>query len=463
MSTIADSVVILGASMAGLATAAALRREFQQVIVVERDVLPTIGTQRQGVSQGRHGHALLPAGLDGLSTLLPDLLDDLRAAGAEICDRPDDIRLHIRGGMVRTDLLDRVTVSASRPLIEGIVRERVRELPNVTFLEGHDVRGLVATPDGRRVTGVRVRDRSGTDEVVVPADLIVDATGRGSRTPRWLEEFGYAAPDVDEVHVDVRYTTRLFRRRPGSTDAFRQVLVAGSPTELRRAYLQAIDGDRWLVTLIGYLGDTPPTDLAAFVDWAATLATPEVHDIVAASEPLGDAVSATYKASVRRRYDRLRRFPDGLVVIGDAICSFNPTYGQGMSVATQEAMALADLVRRQGTQGIALAFFRKARRLIDVPWDLSVGGDLTIAGVRGPRTLRWRAVSAWVARVFRASHRDPVVGHTLLEVMGLVTPPERLMAPAMVRRVLAAQRGPAARPLQDVARGTAVRRTLSGS
>lgn len=429
-------VVILGGSMTGLAVAAALTDRARRVTIVERDRLPAVGQDRRGVPQGRHGHALLPAGLMGLEALLPGLTDDLRAAGAELCDRPEDLRFHAYGGMLQQVDTGHEIAAATRALLEGVVRERVRDLDGVHILDDRDVTGLVPTATGDAVAGVAVRDRSADGPpTTLAADLVVDATGRGSRTPRWLADLGFDPPTTERVRVDVHYRTRLFRRdRPGPGGA-RQVLVTSEPGLPRAGFAQAVEGDRWLVTLVGVLGTRPPADLDGFRAFAGTLAAPDIHAIVADAEPAGQAVHATYPASVRHRYDRLRRFPGRFVVVGDAVCSFNPTYGQGMSVAVSEASVLRDLLDG-GLDRIGPRFFRRSRGLVDVPWDQSVGADLRHPQVEGPRTVRWRLLTPYLTSVFRAAHHDATVARTLLEVMGLIERPEALLRPALVARVV---------------------------
>jgi 2-polyprenyl-6-methoxyphenol hydroxylase-like FAD-dependent oxidoreductase len=429
---VGDHALILGGSMAGLATAAALSDRFDRVTIVERDVLPDGAEGRRGVPQGRHGHALLPGGLEELSTLLPGLLDDLQRAGAETVRRGGHLRFHSYAGMLMQVEFERDVVAATRPLIEWAVRERVRRLPNVTFRDGHDIRRLMTA--GHRVVGAVVAAHGRDVEEGLHADLVVDATGRGSRTPHWLAELGFPVPETDEVHVDVRYTTRFFRSAtpPGGA---KQILVTGNPGNQRGAFAQAVEGDRWLVTLMGMHGEQPPSDLGGFIDYARRLAASDIAELISGATPDGDAETTTYPASRRRRYERLRRFPERYVVLGDAMCSFNPIYGQGMSVAAREARILRDVVDR-GLDRIGPRFFRRARRIVDIPWDQSVGADLRDPRVIGPRPLRWRLITAYLDRVFPAATRDPVVALTLFHVIGLVAAPETLMRPAVVARVL---------------------------
>jgi 2-polyprenyl-6-methoxyphenol hydroxylase-like FAD-dependent oxidoreductase len=442
MARIGEHAVVLGGSMAGLTTAAVLAERFEQVSVVERDVFPALGDSRRGTPQGRHAHVLLPAGVAGLTELLPGFVDDVVAQGGRRED-PLALRFHIGGGRLHPVDHDAEVISATRPLIEGVVRERVRALPTVRFVEGCDARGLAVTPDRSRVTGVRLLGRAdSSSEEILPADLVVDATGRGSRTPRWLADLGYPEPQEERLQVGVHYVTRLFRWSPGDLEGCTQVVVVG---ERRGGVAQVVEGDRWLVTLNGLLGERAPTDLDGFAAYARSLWAPDIAAVIATAEPIGDAVTGGYPANTRRRYDRLDRFPDRFAVIGDAVCSFNPVYAQGMSVAAGEALALGEVLARTGLDAVGPRLFRHSRRLVDTAWTLATDSDLSDPDVVGRRTARWRIGNAYLRRLLPVAHRDPAVALAFLKVIGLVAPPQSLLHPRVVWRVATGGRavGPA--------------------
>ena len=287
------------------------------------------------------------------------------------------------------------------------------------------------------MTGVRLRSRTGRGaEEAVETDLVVDATGRGSRSPRWLAALGYTVPSEEQIHVGVHYTTRLFARTSATSGDWRNVTVDIPPGERRGAVALAVERDRWLVTLVGILGERPPTDLGAFVEYAGTLWTRDVYAVVADAEAIGEASTGAFPANVRRRYDRLRRFPAGYVVTGDAACSLNPVYAQGMSVAFAEALTLARVLDRHGLDRVGPRFFRQTKRITGVAWSMATGADLAHPGVVGPRTARWRLLNAYIGRVFRVAHRDPVVADAALKVLGMLSPPQHLMHPRIAWRVL---------------------------
>jgi 2-polyprenyl-6-methoxyphenol hydroxylase-like FAD-dependent oxidoreductase len=433
---IGDHAVVLGASMAGLAATRVLADAYGWVTVLERDQLPQTDTHRKGVPQSRHAHGLLAGGRAALEELFPGLTDELVARGALTGDLQADTRWYNRGLRLRQGPSDLRALAVSRPLLEGCVRERVRALGNVRLVDHCDVAGLAATPDGRRVRGVRViRRADGSAEEVLEADLVVDATGRGSRSPAWLEQLGYPRPAEEELRIDVAYASRIYRRHPDHLDGDRAVLVAATLERPRAAAMLAMEGDRWIVTLASYRGPRPPTDPDGFTAFAAGLPAPDVFEVIANTEPLGEVLPARYPASVRRRYERLDRFPDGYLVTGDAVCGFNPIYGQGMSVAALEALVLRECLHA-GPGGLARRFFAKAARIVDIPWGIAVTSDRRFPWIQGARTAKVRLVNAYLARFHVAAERDPILARAFLRVVNLIDRPEDLLRPALAARVL---------------------------
>jgi 2-polyprenyl-6-methoxyphenol hydroxylase-like FAD-dependent oxidoreductase len=436
--------VVLGASMAGLLAARVLADAYAQVTVIDRDDLPQTPMHRRGVPHGRHIHGLLARGQQALEELFPGVTAELVAQGVPAGDLLANGRLYFSGYRLRQAHTGLMVLAASRPVLEGHVRARVRALPNVRFVDRCDVVGLATTPDGRRVTGARVLRRAdGSAEELLAADLVVDATGRGSRTPAWLEALGYPRPPKEQVRIGLGYATRIYRQRPGALGGDLAVLQAATPQHPRTGALQVLEGDRWLLTLAGILGDHPPTDPDGFLAFARSLQFQDLYETVRDAEPLDDPVSFRFPASVRHRYERLDRFPDGLLMVGDAVCSFNPVYGQGMTVAALEALTLRRHLQR-GIQPQPRRFLRDIARVVDVPWDMAAGGDLVFPGVPGRRTLKVRPVSAYLTRLHAAAAHDAHLATTFVRVAGLVAPPQSLLRPGIVVRILRNGLGPAA-------------------
>ncbi|MEE4542274.1 FAD-binding monooxygenase [Streptomyces sp. V4-01] len=434
-----DHAVVLGASMAGLLTATVLSRTYATVTIVERDALPEGAEYRRGVPQGRHIHALQASGVLIMEELLPGLRAETVAAGAKQGDLLGGIRWLFAGHRLRRTDIGQPLLFCSRPLLEGQVRARVAKLPGVSFADGHDVVALATSPDRRTVTGVRVAASGGAGgdggERVIDADLVVDTTGRASRTPRWLEELGFQPPPVEKMTVDVGYASRSYRIPADFLHGDRLVLTGCTPQNLRGGGVETIEGDRHLVTLLGMLGDHPPTDSEGFEAFAETLLFPDVIDAIRAGEPLDDPVVFKYPASVRHHYERLRDFPEGLLVLGDAVSAFNPIYGQGMTSAALQAQALARQLAGGGAPDWR-RFFRAASAVVDAPWDTATASDLVFPGVQGRRTLRTRFVNRYVIRLQGAAVSDVSLAEAFVRVAGLVASPQSLLRPDRAIRVL---------------------------
>jgi 2-polyprenyl-6-methoxyphenol hydroxylase-like FAD-dependent oxidoreductase len=305
-----DHALVLGGSMAGLLTARVLAESFDRVTVVDRDTMPQIGEHRRGVPHGRHAHVLLTRGQRILEELFPGLTGDLIHQGAPAGDLLGDARWCLNGHRLRQADTGLTMLCASRPLLEGSVRSRVLTLPGVTLLDGCDIAGLATTADHKRVTGARVvRRADGESAELVAADLVVDATGRGSRTPRWLEELGYQAADVEQVRVGMGYSTRTYRMSRDAGNGDLLIANGASTGNPRGGVLICLEGDRAIVTLAGRLGDDPSTDADGFLAFARSLQFPDIYDRIRAAQPLDDPVGFRFPASVRHRYEWLRCFP----------------------------------------------------------------------------------------------------------------------------------------------------------
>ncbi|MEU9832745.1 FAD-binding monooxygenase [Streptosporangium sp. NPDC048047] len=419
--------------MGGLLAARVLSETFGRVTVVDRDALPVEGVPRRGVPQGRHAHGMLSRGCEVLEELFPGLTADLVATGAVACDLQGDVRWYNDGRLLRPAPSRLRGLSVSRPRLERSLRSRVEALPGVTILDACEVVEPI-TGAGGAVTGVRLL-RPGHRPRDMAADLVVNATGRGNRGAEWLRLLGYGPVPEERVESRLMYVSREYRRRPGDCDAV-ALIVGHSAAVPRGGVALSAEGDRWLVTLYGMGDDLPPADPEGYHRFAARLPVPDLHDLLRRLEPLGEPRPMRIPVSVRRRYERLDRFPEGYVVFGDALCQFNPTYGQGMTVAACEAAALRDCLADGGPDGLARRFFRRAARIIDVPWDMSVGGDLRFPSVEGRRTARLRLLNGYLARLHVAAEADPVVGNAFLSVANLQEPPRRLLSPGVVARVL---------------------------
>jgi 2-polyprenyl-6-methoxyphenol hydroxylase-like FAD-dependent oxidoreductase len=426
-------VVVIGASLAGLVTARAVAEHADRVTVLDRDDLPRSPETRGGVPQGRHTHAMLDRGTRLLEGWFPGLSDDLAARGARTGDAGLAGWWHFRPEPLARTETGLTAILVSRPLLEWYVRGRLLAdwRGRVELREDTAVLDLAFDRDERRVVGVVVADRDGGAPSLVPADLVVDASGRTSRTPQWLERRGYGAPLEEVRRVDKRYSTfRVRSAADGSTPL--AIAVAARPEVSRSGIMLGQEGGEHIVSLVGRGDDQPPLEWPAYVEYARTLAAPTIAEALAPLRPVGPASTYRFPANRRRHYERMRRFPTGLVVTGDAFCSFDPVYGQGMSVAAVEADQLAWCLAA-GTDDLARRFHRAASAVVDTPWTIAAGSVPDEAG-RVPR--RMRAIGAYLDAYLRAAADDPVLAAEFLRVNHLRRAPSDLMRPALAARVL---------------------------
>lgn len=427
-----STAIVIGAGMGGLAAARVLSEHFDQVRILERDQLTSDAETRRGVPQGRHAHALLVAGLGILDGWFPGLIDDVLAAGAIPISSSNG--WWFQGGAYRArGDTGRTSVSMSRPLLENHVRHRVVALPNVTLSAGVSVNGLVFGNGG--VTGVV------TDDGTITSDLVADCSGRHTRLIGHLAEAGFAAPPESHIKIDMAYGTRLLARDDDFDGSF--AVIVGNPNVLHRgAVMLPIEGDRWVLTLAGFHGDVPPTDDDGYLGFARSLPAPLVADVLARSNALSPVMTHRLPSSQRRHFEKLVRLPGGYVALGDAVCSFNPIYGQGMSSAALQAQELGGCLTRYETNGeqMARAFYRATAKVIANPWAIAAGADFANPQTTGPRSRGTGVVNRYLERVVLASHTSPQVDAAMFNVQNLVAPPPSLMRPAIMMRTLVAAR-----------------------
>ena len=441
MAKLGQHAVVLGASMGGMLAARVLADFYQTVTVVERDVLPDDPTNRRGVPQGRHVHALLRRGGQIIDELFPGILNELVAAGAPVLDDGDLSKIWmsvgghqlIRVGTVRDQQAMTMYVP-SRPFLECHVRRRLRAVPNVTILSGLDAAEMTSSADRNRVTGVRVVNRDSGAEQELTADLVIDAMGRGAHTPNLLESLGYGRPIEDQIVMRTCYVSQPLRIPPGIVEQL--VAVGAAPGRPTGMFLLGYENDTWIFTVFGMVGHEPPGDLAGMLSFAQEYTPAHVLAAVRAAEPLGEVIRHRMPSSQWRRYDKMRRFPEGLLVCGDAICSFDPIYGQGMTVSALDAVALRDCLVRS-RHDLARRYFRAAAKSIGVAWRMGAGSDLAFPEVQGRRSLSMRMTNRLADWVLTACESDAVVVEKFFRVNNLIDPPVRLMHPSFISRVAA--------------------------
>lgn len=437
-----DHAVVVGGSLGGLLAGRVLSDYFEKVTIVERDEIGDSAEPRKGVPQGNHVHTIYGGGAKVIERLLPGLFQKMVSEGATECDFSKGLVWYHQGvWKMRTDT-GLTSYWQSRPFLESHIRRRVREIPNVTIQENCDVESLLSSADKSQVTGVRITYRNGdarTEELT--ADLVVDATGRGSKAPEWLEELGYEKPEETTVGIDLAYASRIYDRPDDSTRDWTVMGLFPTPPHNKRVgYIFPIEGQRWVVSAVGYLGDHPPDDDAGFLDYAKSLELPDFYEAIKDAKPLTPVIKYRYPAQIRRQYESLARFPDGFVVLGDAVCSFNPVYGQGMSSCALQVEVLDAVLQSHAAvgrlAGLPRDFFRHAAKLIDNPWLLATNSDFLYPETTGKRPFGTSFLNWYIVRVFELCACNKRALQTFLEVLHFIKQPTALFHPALVFSVL---------------------------
>lgn len=432
------TAVVIGAGVGGLAAAKALSNHFSRVTVLDRDILPSQAEPRNGTAQSKHTHALIAGGLKALSALFPGFEENLHKAGAvkmrvglEACmERPGYDPFPVRD-------LGFDVYSGSRPLFELVTRRRIEQQGNIELLPKSRVTEFVASQDSSSITGVRWESSDGQVHTL-HADIIVDASGRGTLTLELLDTLGFPRPEETEIGIDQAYSTAIFERPSTTPSAWKSMIVLPSaPTSSRGAFLFPIENNRWIMSAGGNHGDAPPGDLIGLLEFLKTLRTQTIFNAVKDAKPFGDIARFLLPSSVRRHFEKLQQFPKGLFVIGDGICRFNPIFGQGMSVAAQEAVILDRLLAYSSDtlDDLGIKYFAACKDVIETPWAVAMN-DFVYPKTRGQRPTDFAQRIQYGIALIRLASEDAAVHKLATEVNHLLKPQSALREPELAKRVM---------------------------
>lgn len=433
--------VVIGAGIAGLTAARVLADHFERVTVLERDTLPTTAAHRAGTPQARHVHGLMTGGLIALSELFPDFQSLLESAGAVPMRSGLDLRIERPGfdPFPMRDLNIR-NFAISRSTLEFTVRQCVLKHSNISLQSDCRVAGIVTSADGAVVEGVNFH---GADRVaqMLPADLVIDASGRGALTLAVLKSTGRETPPETTIGVDLGYSTAIYEIPDDAPRDWKGVMTFPlMPQSSRGGLLLPFEGRRWMLGLGGRGDDKPPGDEAGFLDYARQLRTPTIYNAIRDATRVGDIARYVFPQSMRRHFELIQGWPRGLIPIGDSICQFNPIYGQGMSVAAQEAVLLRRLLRSNGASDplamLAPTFFSEVNTLLDTPWMMAAIPDFIFPETIGQRPSDLQRNLKFGAALTRLAARKPDVHKLMVEVQNLVKPRSVYRRPMFMARML---------------------------
>ncbi|MCO5205251.1 MAG: FAD-dependent monooxygenase [Anaerolineae bacterium] len=428
--------IVIGGSLAGLWTARVLSDHFDRVTILERDQFPEGAAHRPGTPQDKHIHILLERGATIMNKLFPGIGEELLAAGASHIDLTLEARTKMRGHWMPRFVSGRKSYACSRILLESMIRSRVAGLPNVMLRGGARVQGLVT--QGERIIGVRVRWREDGEEHFESADFVVDASGRGSKTPHWLAALGYAQPEETVIDARLGYASRHYRAPQGTSFDWHTLGVGQyAPDQTRAGLIFTAEDGHWMVLLAGIMGDYPPTEPDAFNAFAQAI-DPEFYAALQSAEPISNIVGYRRTENRWRHYERLERWPDRFVVIGDATCGFNPIYGQGMTVAAIAAEALDKAFRRARGRidGVGQRYQNDYAKVADPAWLLSASTDLEWLGQSSATKPAERFAGWYMPKLLDTVVFDRTVHLAFIGVINLSEPVTSLFRPTIVARVL---------------------------
>jgi 2-polyprenyl-6-methoxyphenol hydroxylase-like FAD-dependent oxidoreductase len=428
--------VVVGGSMAGCLAARVLADRFESVTVVEQYERPEPGRSRRGVPQENHVHLLLVRGREILEALYPGFVAELEARGACTADLSADIRCQHYGLWKDRYETGICAHYCSRALLDQVTRERTERLANVAVAYATKAVALTGGPE-RRVRGVRI---AGARTGELAADLVVDASGGGSRAGKWLNDLGYRAPSLEEVPSRLGYASRIYRRHPDFAGRWKVLLLLPDPPKTRRlGVVSPIEGDRWMVTLGGCHGDYPAPRTEEFVQFAKELPSGELHEVISQAEPLSAVSGYGMRGGVRIRFEHVSEWPAGFLMIGDAISRFNPFYSQGLTVCAMEADALRTRLE-PGPEAVwadALGVQRAIAAASEPAWSAAKSEDLRFSEDED-RPVRLRLLHWYTAHAARAAARNREIATRSLRVTNFLEDANTLLGFSAASRVLAA-------------------------
>lgn len=441
---IGDRAVVIGGSIAGLLAARVLADYFTEVIVVERDRLPTEPKSRRGVPQSVQPHILLTKGYRILSELLGESFSaELLQAGALTIDWGREFYSYGETGWMAhtSETSDLVSITCSRPLLEWAIAHQLKKHDRINFWLEHRVTGLIYDRDKHQITGITTSSSSSKDEKNITAQLIVDCSGRSSKTPQWLEDVGITAPPETVVNAHLGYATRRYREPKDFQAPWKVMLINHTPPEnTRLGYLARIEGGEWIATLGGYEADFPPIDDRGFLDFARSLRHPSFYQAIAPAEPISSIYAYRATTNRLRHYEKID-LPSGFIVLGDAVCALCPVYGQGMTVSALSALVLQRWLNRAHSSFLprklsSSSFQKNLAKSNSVHWNLATAQDSRFLKTKGrvKPTFFDSLLQPYIQRLQKRAADDPEVYISFMEIGHSLKSPLAFFAPKLLWR-----------------------------
>lgn len=435
--------VVIGGSIGGLMAARTLADYFEKVTILEKDTLPDGPEPHKTVPQGHHIHVVLGQGKDFLEDCFPGIVREIEATGGNVVDITKDTSWFFEGSW-RSRHTSNISILLSlRPHVDWHFKCRLlAEYPNVTMRENCHVAGFLANSDNTCVTGVRLKQGESATEPVT-ADLVVDSSGRGSQTPDWLAAIGYNKPPEEEIGIGLCYTSRIYKRPVNFNEDWKILMMFPTLSRSwRGGIISSVQDDQWIVTLNGSFGEAAPVDDEGFLEYARTFDRPDIYNWIKHETQVGPTKTFKVPKIRRRYYEKLSRLPDGLIVVGDANCAFNPIFGQGITAASRYAWQLGESLRTQVAQspanikGFSKAYHKQISKHLDLPWFLTTMMDLSYRQTKGKRPFGMPVITWFFKCALETCSRNASVQQSFVKVMNMYAGLGALLKPSFVLPVL---------------------------
>lgn len=452
--------IVIGASMAGLLAGRALLNHFDKVTIIERDRvawrqpyrLSGESQPRPGVPQATHVHVLLTRGQQILEQLFPGLITELLEAGAVKVNWTAECPVYSVRGWHPRFFSDVVTYTCSRCFLELKIRQRLQQFDRLQFIDQSKVNQLITNADNSEITGVEIRHLKTQQTQQLTTQLVVDATGRNSNTPKWLTQLGYQPPEETVINAFLGYGSRWYQQPDDLQVDWKALLIENlAPSQGRGAVLYPIEGNRWIVTLSGLGRDYPPTDEAEFLEFARSLRHPIIYDVIKNAQPLSPVYPYRRTENRLYHYEKLTRLPQGLVMLGDAVCAFNPVYGQGMTTAALGALTLDHCLQSQKQlKNLTPIFQKKLFKVIQTPWLMATGEDIRWPMTEGGE-INWMTQlnQGYFNQMMLIMKDHPDLYQTFTEVIHMLKSPTAFFHPKYLIKVLASRLSHPAEEIQE--------------
>ncbi|MBT2690645.1 FAD-dependent monooxygenase [Bacillus sp. ISL-47] len=427
------TALVIGGSIAGMLAARVLSDFFEEVIIIEKDPKNTKGQIRKGIPQGAQGHVLLKSGEEILEEFFPGLTDEMIKEGSVPADFANDLAWYHHGGWKIKYDSGLSIIQQSRPFLEGHIRKRMDRIDNIHTLYNTKVKGLLT--DGSRVTGIEAET---ADEVIeLSADLTVETSGASSLAVQWLKKLGFAAPEKTEIKVNLFYANRIYQKLSPIQREWKSLLVyPNPPAQVCGGGISPTVDNQWMVTLLGYGFSSPPADNDAFLEFAKNLEQPHVYEAIKDGEPVTDTEVYRFPALRRFHFEKLKSFPKGLIVMGDAFCRIDPVFAQGMSIAAKEAKALQEMFKAAGAlEADPKVYHQKISKIVDIPWFIALTEDFRFSKTKGNKPIGLPLLQWYVKKVVLACSHDSYIYGRFMKVLHLQAHPIYLITPRVLKGI----------------------------